>query len=55
VNGWRATTLFKISGNEFLLHMTSDGSEDDRLLWFDCRSALLWVNQEESDYGMNWE
>ena len=47
--------LFKISENEFMLHMTSEGSEDDRLLWFDGRSALLWINQEEADYGLNWQ
>ena len=47
--------LFKISENEFLLHMTPEGSEDDRLLLFDGRSALLWINQEEADYGLNWQ
>ena len=47
--------LFKISENEFLLHMTSEGSEDDRLILFDGRSALLWINQEEADYGLNWQ
>lgn len=55
VEGLARDTLFRISEDEFLLHMTTEGCEDERLLWFDSRSALLWVNQQENDYGMDWE
>jgi hypothetical protein len=49
-------TLFRIAENEFLLHMTSEGGvEEVPLAWFDCRAALLWINQEKGDYGMDWE
>lgn len=48
-------TLSKIGENEFLLHMTSDdGVEEERLVWFDCRSALLWISQEAEEYGFDW-
>lgn len=48
-------TLLKIGENEFLLHMTSDdGVEEERLVWFDCRSALLWISQEAEEYGFDW-
>ena len=49
-------TLFRIDENEFLLHMASEGHvEGDRLVWFDSRAALLWINQETEEYGMDWE
>jgi hypothetical protein len=49
-------SLFRISENEFLLHMTSeDDIEEDRLVWLDSRAALLWINQTNDEYGMNWE
>jgi len=36
--------------------MTYEGGvEEVRLAWFDCSAALLWINQEEGDYGMDWE
>jgi hypothetical protein len=49
-------TLLKIGENEFLLHMASeDGGEEERIVWFDCRSALLWVSREPDEYGIDWE
>jgi hypothetical protein len=48
-------TLFKMGADKFLLHMACDGNQNDRLIWIDSRSALLWINQEENDYGMHWE
>ena len=54
LEGLARDTLFKISENNFLLHLATEGSQNDRLVWFDSRSALLWINQEENDYGINW-
>jgi hypothetical protein len=36
--------------------MTSgDESENqERLIWLDSRSALMWVNASAEDYGMEW-
>jgi hypothetical protein len=49
-------SLFKISENEFLLHMTSEeDTEEDRLFWLDSRAALLWISQTTDEYGMDWE
>ena len=49
-------SLLRIGVNDFLLHMISDdGQAEERLLWFDCRMALLWVSQEPNEYGSNWE
>ena len=55
LEGSARDTLLKISENNFLLHMGLEDSPNDRIVWFDSRSALLWINQEEDDYGMNWE
>ena len=49
-------TLLRIGENEFLLHITSDdGVEEERLVWFDCRAALLWISQDTDEYGSDWE
>jgi PilZ domain len=49
-------TLLRIGENEFILHMTSDGgAEEERLVWFDCRAALLWISQDTDEYGSDWE
>ena len=49
-------TLLRINENEFLLHMTSDDCvEEERLVWFDCRAALVWINQKEREYGIDWD
>ena len=49
-------TLLKIGENEFLLHMTSDDVvQEERLLHFDSRAALVWINQEVDEYGVDWE
>jgi hypothetical protein len=48
-------TLLRAGENEFLLHMTADDGVEERLVRFDCRAALVWINQEEHEYGTNWE
>ena len=49
-------SLLRVGENEFLLHMMSDGgATEDRLLWLDCRAALLWINQEPEEFGVDWE
>jgi len=55
LEGSARDTLFKVGENDFLLHVATEDSSNDRIVWFDSRSALLWINQEEDDYGMNWE
>jgi hypothetical protein len=48
-------TLLKVGENHFLLHMTAEAAIEERLVRLDCRAALLWINQEEREYGMDWE
>ena len=50
-------TLFRIGSDKFLLHMAArDSAEaDDRLVWLDCRAALLWINATTEEYGLEWQ
>jgi hypothetical protein len=50
-------TLFRIPDGTFLLHLSSSDRpvEDDRLLWIDCRTALIWINAAPEDFGTEWE
>ena len=32
-----------------------DDVGEERLVWLDCRSALLWISQEAEEYGIDWE
>ena len=48
-------TLVRVGECEFLLHMTADDGVEERLIRFDCRAALVWISQEEHEYGINWE
>ena len=49
-------TLLRIGENEFLLHMTSDDVvQEERLFRFDSRAALVWINQQVDEYGVDWE
>jgi hypothetical protein len=50
-------TLFRIPDGRFLLHLSSKDRpvEDDRLVWIDGRTALIWINAAPEDFGMEWE
>jgi hypothetical protein len=49
-------TLLRITEDQFLLHMMSeDDVGEERLVWLDCRSVLLWINQEVEEYGIDWQ
>jgi hypothetical protein len=50
-------TLFRMADGRFLLHLSSrDRSVNaDRLVWIDCRAALIWVNAAPDQYGAEWE
>jgi hypothetical protein len=50
-------TLFRIPDGTFLLHLSSSDRpvEDDRLVWIDCRTALIWINAAPEDFGTEWE
>jgi hypothetical protein len=50
-------SLFRIPDGTFLLHLSSSDRpvEDDRLVWIDCRTALIWINAAPEDQGSEWE
>jgi hypothetical protein len=49
-------TLFRMPDGSFVLHLSSNRTDhDDRLVWIDCRSALVWINAAPEEFGMEWE
>jgi hypothetical protein len=50
-------TLFRMPDGSFLLHLSASDrtAGDDRLVWIDCRSALIWINATPEEFGMEWE
>jgi hypothetical protein len=49
-------TLFRMPDGSFLLHMSASGPTDnDRFVWIDSRSALVWINAAPDEFGMEWE
>jgi hypothetical protein len=50
-------TLFRDPDGTFLLHLSSSDRpvENDRLVWIDCRTALIWINAAPEDFGTEWE
>jgi hypothetical protein len=49
-------TLFRTGDGTFLLHLSSSNRpvEDERLVWIDCRTALIWINAVPEDFGLEW-
>lgn len=50
-------TLLRTHDGAYILHMTSgeETENQDRLIWLDSRSALMWVNASAEEYGMEWK
>ncbi|WP_100381501.1 hypothetical protein [Bradyrhizobium canariense] len=50
-------TLFRTADGGFLLHLSSlnTASDVDRLVWIDCRAALVWINEGPDEFGKEWE
>jgi hypothetical protein len=50
-------TLFRMPDGSFLLHLSSSNrpANDDRLVWFDSRAALIWINAASEELGLEWE
>jgi hypothetical protein len=50
-------TLFRIEDGTFLLHLSSSNKpvDDDRLVWIDGRTALIWINEVPEDFGWEWQ
>jgi hypothetical protein len=50
-------TLLRSDDGAYILHMSSrdQTTNQDRLIWLDSRSALMWVNASAEEYGMEWK
>jgi hypothetical protein len=50
-------SLFRMEDGTFLLHLSSSDRpvDDDRLIWIDCRAALIWINAIPEEFGTEWQ
>jgi hypothetical protein len=50
-------SLFRTDDGAFVLHMSSSHTPTvgDRLVWLNCRAALIWINNTTEDFGAEWE
>jgi len=39
----------------FLLHLSNDEAAEDRLVRIDSRAALIWVNANPEEFGVEWQ
>ena len=49
-------SLFRTADGTFLLHLSSSDRpiDDERLIWIDCRAALIWINATPDEFGSEW-
>jgi hypothetical protein len=47
--------LFRGTDGSFLLHMSSDGAEEERIAWLSVRDAISWLNEAPEQFGFFWE
>jgi hypothetical protein len=48
-------TLFRMPDGSFLLHLSGGKAlDDDRLVRIDSRAALVWLNAEPDEFGIEW-
>jgi hypothetical protein len=48
-------TLFRMPDGSFLLHLSNDEAAEDRLVRIDSRAALIWVNANPEEFGVEWQ
>jgi len=49
--------LFRTDDGSFLLYMASEGKtgREERILFLDCRDALVWLNATSDVRGTSWQ
>ena len=49
--------LFRTDDGSFLLYMASEGKSgrEERILFLDCRDALVWLNATPDILGTSWQ
>jgi hypothetical protein len=50
-------SLLRMADGTFLLHPPSSNRpvDDERLIWIDCRAALIWINAAPNEFGNEWQ
>jgi hypothetical protein len=49
-------TLFRMPDGSFLLHLSNDeATHEDRLVRIGSRAALIWVNANPEEFGIEWQ
>ena len=49
-------TLFRMPDGSFLLHLSNDeAAAEDRLVRIDGRAALIWLNANPEEFGVEWQ
>jgi hypothetical protein len=50
-------SLLRMADGTFLLHFSSSNRpvDDERLIWIDCRAALIWINAAPDEFGNEWQ
>jgi hypothetical protein len=50
-------TLLRTDDGAFVLHLSSSHKPNvgDRLVWANCRAALIWINNTTEDFGAELE
>ncbi len=47
--------LFRAANGAFLLHMSSEGKPEERIIRLVARDAISWLNEEPDQFGSFWE
>jgi hypothetical protein len=49
-------TLFRMPDGSFLLHLSNDkAADEDRLVRIGSRAALIWLNANPEEFGIEWQ
>jgi hypothetical protein len=49
-------SLFRMPDGSFLLHLSNDKvTDEDRLVRIGSRAALIWLNANPEEFGIEWQ
>jgi hypothetical protein len=48
-------TLFRMPDGSFLLHLSNEATREDRLVRIGSRAALIWLNANPEEFGIEWQ
>ena len=47
--------LFRMADGSFLLHLSSEGRDEERIVRLGSRDTIIWLNEEPDQFGSYWE